>query len=103
MLAGAPDVRAGMVRALNAEETMRSLMTPSGGLLLVLTSVALAAGCGGHTTNKTTTFKLSPAQVAGADMVRFVAVPLAGGGELARTEPVHVSPKDVVVLDIPPP
>lgn len=53
--------------------------------------------------NKTTTFKLSPAQIAGAGSVRFLAIPLAGGGEAAHTEPVHISPKDTVVLDVPPP
>lgn len=53
--------------------------------------------------NKTTTFKLSPAQVAGAGTVQFLAVPLAGGGEAAHTEPVHISPTDAVTLDIPPP
>jgi hypothetical protein len=53
--------------------------------------------------SKTTTFKLSPAQVAGAGSVQFLAIPIAGGGEAAQTEPVHISPKDTVVLDVPPP
>lgn len=53
--------------------------------------------------NTTTSFKISPAQVAGAGMVRFIAVPLAGGGVAVSSEPVHLSPKDSIVLDIPPP
>jgi len=53
--------------------------------------------------NKTTNFNLSPAQVAGGS-VRFVAVPLAGGpGEAARSDPVNPSPRDTIVLTIPPP
>lgn len=53
--------------------------------------------------SQTTTFKLSPAQIAGAGTVRFLAIPIAGGGEAAHTEPVHISPKDTVVLEVSPP
>jgi hypothetical protein len=52
--------------------------------------------------NTTTSFRLSPGQV-GADLVRFVAYPLIGGGQVASTDLVHVSPGDTLELDIPPP
>lgn len=53
--------------------------------------------------NQTTTFRISPAQVAGVGAVRFVAVPLAASGARAiSSEPTTVSPTDTITMDIPP-
>jgi hypothetical protein len=51
----------------------------------------------------TTRFTLVPGQVVGVDLLRFEAVPLLGLGRVASSEPVKLSPNDVVRLDIPPP
>lgn len=51
---------------------------------------------------KVTTFALTPAQVAGANPVVFQAVPTLRGGQAISSDPVNVTSKEAVTLDIPP-
>lgn len=53
--------------------------------------------------NQTTSFKISPAQVAGVGTVRFLAIPLAASPSRAiSSEPITIAPTDTITLDIPP-
>lgn len=51
---------------------------------------------------KTTRFSLGSAQVVGAGVMRFIAVPIGGSGEVGATEPVSLQTGQVLTLDVPP-
>jgi hypothetical protein len=52
--------------------------------------------------SRTTTFSLTPAQVAGVGPVTFEAVPIMRGGQAISSDQVSVSPTETITLDIPP-
>ena len=51
---------------------------------------------------RTTRFSLGSAQVVAGGVMRFVAVPLGGSGDVGATEPVSLRTGQVLTLDVPP-